>query len=240
MAKYFNNKVKTGRLAGSVFAVRYGETIERAYQPMVNNPKSQAQVEARAKMKLMSQLAAVCAPVIAIPRDGAKSPRNLFISTNYGLTEYTADTAKINLPMVQLTKSIVALPPISAVRAQTGISASLSGQAVASNNPIDVNRIVYCFFEIQADEELRFMTSAVATEAGTGGLWPVNDVVSTARPVVVLAYGIRDNSNKAVVIFGEMTVPSASSVAQLITSRRLTEEDITTTETRGMIVETGA
>ena len=81
MAKYINNKIKSGRVAGSVFAVRYGEVIERAYNPYVSNPKSEAQVEARAKLKLLSQLAAVVAPVLAMPREGAKTSRNKFVAT---------------------------------------------------------------------------------------------------------------------------------------------------------------
>lgn len=56
MAKYYNNKIKTGRLAGSVFAVRNGEVIERAYNPIVANPRTDAQLLQRAKMNLAGQI----------------------------------------------------------------------------------------------------------------------------------------------------------------------------------------
>ena len=56
MAKYYNNKIKTGRVAGSVFAVRNGEVIERAYNPIVANPRTDAQLIQRAKMNLAGQI----------------------------------------------------------------------------------------------------------------------------------------------------------------------------------------
>lgn len=56
MAKYYNNKIKTGRVAGSVFAVRNGEVIERAYNPIVANPRTDAQLLQRAKMNLAGQI----------------------------------------------------------------------------------------------------------------------------------------------------------------------------------------
>ena len=56
MAKYYNNKIKTGRVAGSVFAVRNGEVIERAYNPIVANPRTDAQLMQRAKMNLAGQI----------------------------------------------------------------------------------------------------------------------------------------------------------------------------------------
>lgn len=56
MAKYYNNKIKTGRVGGSVFAVRNGEVIERAYNPIVANPRTDAQLIQRAKMNLAGQI----------------------------------------------------------------------------------------------------------------------------------------------------------------------------------------
>lgn len=56
MAKYYNSKIKTGRVAGSVFAVRNGEVIERAYNPVVANPRTDAQLVQRAKMNLAGQI----------------------------------------------------------------------------------------------------------------------------------------------------------------------------------------
>lgn len=231
MAKFYNNRVKTGRVAGSVFAIRNGETIERAYQPIVSNPKSTAQVGSRAKLKLLSQLSAVMASVIAIPRQGGVSSRNLFTKVNYPLTTFSDDTANIELANVQLTKSVVALPAIDALRTEAGIVASLS--SAAGLGSVDVNRVVYCLFDKQGDNKLRYVASRIATEPSADNDWKVRNLPLINDAAVVLAYGIRDNTENARVVFGNMTAPVAETVAKIVTSRTLDETDVTLTETRG-------
>ena len=133
MAKYYNNKIKSGRVAGSVFAVRFGEVIERAYNPIVSNPNTPAQVEARAKLKLMSQLSAVMAPVIAMPRQGAVSARNIFTRENYQSATFTDGNADIAITSVKLTKSVVALPQLTATRQAFDIQVSLNLASAAGS-----------------------------------------------------------------------------------------------------------
>ena len=102
----------TGKVADVVMSVRNGEQIARKYQPIVTNPNTPAQVEARAKLKLMSQLSAVMASVIAIPRKGNVSSRNGFVKKNYQSLTYASQQADIALANVQLTDSVVAMPSI--------------------------------------------------------------------------------------------------------------------------------
>lgn len=220
----------TGKLADMVMTVRNGEQIARKYQPIVHNPSSPAQVAQRAKMKLLSQLSAVMAPVIAIPRKGSVSSRNLFTKKNFGTVTFADNTADIVLNNVQLTSSVVAFPAIAANRNEAGISAYIDN---AQNlGAINVSRVVYCMFEKQADNKLRFVDSKVATSAGSGG-WEVDDLPLITSEVVILAYGVRDNTEAARVAFGNLEAIAAEQVAQLVTSRSLTEADITLSETRG-------
>lgn len=215
-----------GKVADVVMAVRNGEQIVRKYQPIVSNPNSAAQVANRAKMKLMSQLSAVMAPVIAIPRMGTKSSRNLFVKTNYKSVTYTTDTASIPLADVQLTSSVVALPAVFATRGADSINANLG------TIDVDVNRVVYAMFA-KYDNELRYVGSAVANEAGTvAAPWAVT-LPLVSDDVVVYAYGIRDNNENAKVVFGNLETPDAQTVANLIVTRTLLESDITVTRTRG-------
>lgn len=231
MAKFYNNRVKSGRLAGSVFAIRNGETIERAYQPVVANPKSPAQVASRAKLKLMSQLSAVMAPVIAIPRQGSVSSRNLFTKKNYGATSYNSNEASIDLLAVQLTSSVVSLPDLTVTRTSGNVLVSLN--AIQSS---DLNRVVYAVFEKQEDETLRFLTSSVVSEPGADNNFPTTITLDSASiTAVIYAYGVRDNSMAARVVFGNLQVPTAQTVAKLIVSRALTGADITVTETKARI-----
>ena len=230
MAKFYNSRVKTGRLAGSVFAIRNGETIERAYQPVVSNPNTPAQVAVRAKLKVLSQLSAVLAPAIAMPRVGSVSTRNRFTKENYLLTSFATDTASIDLTNVQLTKSVVALPSVVVQRSESNFSLSLSNVT-----PLALDRVVYVVLAKSAGNKLRFVESTVVSTPGENfnfnGILP-----AVPESCVVYAYGIRDNNDRARVTFGNLSVLSAESVATLLTSRTLQETDVTLTETRGVNV----
>lgn len=233
MAKYYNNQKKTGKVAGSVFSIRYGETIERAYNPVVANPNTPGQVSARARLKLLSQLSAVLGPYIAIPREGAVSARNLFTRKNYRLTSYNNDEAEITLTDIQLTKSVVALPSIVANRSEGGINVLVSGGQYLGD--LDVDRVVYVMLAKGADNRLRAVTSLVVNEAGVNNTYS-GVLPATTSEVLVLAYGVRDNTEAARVVFGDMLVMSAEDIAKIIVTRQLLDIDVTLTETKGVIV----
>lgn len=235
MAKY--NPVtgkRIGKVGGEVYSVVRGEAIVREKPIVVSNPNTEAQVEVRAKLKLMSQLSAVLGPVIAIPREGIKSPRNLFVKANYGLTSYANSEADINLNGVQLTKSAVGLSGFTADRS--------NGQSIHvvmdENLAGDFDRVVYIAAMKLADGTLRLLDSAVVTTPGTDGNFPA-ELEYTANAVVVYAYGMRDNSDSSRATFGNMLAPSAETVAKIIVSRSLTLADVTMTETRGLTMLVG-
>lgn len=217
----------TGKLADTVMSVRNGEQIARKYQPVVFNPSTPAQVAQRAKLKLLSQLSAVMAPVIAMPRQGNISSRNRFTKVNFPAVTYSTDTASVNLTAVKLTHSVVSLPPLEAAFGENAIAVSLSDTA-----SLDVNRVVYVAFRKMADESLRLAGSVVVSTPGAdnafAGSIPVESVYAD---YVVYAYGMRDNNENARIAFGDMTVPTAQTVANLVVTRVLTENDITLTET---------
>ena len=215
----------TGKLADTVMSVRNGEQIARKYQPVVFNPSTPKQIETRAKMKLLSQLSAVMAPVIAIARQGAVSSRNMFTKVNYPFTTYADNTADITLTSVQLTKSIVSLPNITAVREGNNVNVQLASSAA-------LNRVVYLFFTKQADNTLRYIYSEVVNASGDLDTFQASAQFS-GIPIIVYAYGVRDNSAAARVTFGNMQVVTAETVAKVITSRALLDTDVTLTETKG-------
>lgn len=217
-----------GKLGGTVFAIRNGEQILREYNPSPLNPSTVSQIEARAKLKLMSQVSAVMAPVIAIRRQGPVSSRNMFVKTNYPLATYADNTASIMLTGIQLTKSVVALPALAASRSGSNINLNL-------NSPTLVDRVVYIVFSKQSDNTLRLVTSKVVTTPGSGNNFATEIAVSN-EVNVVYAYGVRDNTEAARVTFGNMQVLSAETVAKLIASRVLLDSDVTLTETRAVEV----
>ena len=224
-----------GKVADVVMAVRNGEQIVRKYQPIVSNPSTAGQIASRAKLKLMSQLSTVMAPVIAIRRVGSVSSRNMFVKGNYRLATYADNAASANLLGIQLTKSVVSMPAIVATRGAQGITAAID-QPVEGGS-LDVNRVVYALFEKESNDRLRFVASRVATAAGTPSTWAVNDFpLITNNECIVYAYGVRDNTDAARTIFGNMQAATGVDVASLIVSRTLLESDITITETRAVSI----
>lgn len=223
----------TGKLADVVMSVRNGEQIARKYQPVVFNPSTPAQIAQRAKLKLISQLSAVMAPVIAIRRQGSVSSRNLFTKLNIRKATYGEDTASVNLESVSLTNSIVSLPDVVVSRdAGTGrLTANMSA------TPSGMSRIIYAFFVKQPDETLRLVNTQVVSSAP----WASEAVeAATALEYVVYAYGVRDNTDNARAVFGSMETVTAEQVAKLVVSRTLTEVDVTLTETKATTVPVAA
>ena len=226
--------VGTGKLGSMVYSVRNGQQIVRQYNPIVANPSTAAQVEVRSKMKLMSQLAAIVAPVIAIQSEGLKTKRNLFISKNYPLAAYSEETASVDMANVQLTKSNTAFPDFSVDRS--------GGQSIAvhlSENAANLfDRVIYCAVISQADGSLRLWDDVLVTEAGSGGLFPAV-LPYTPNAIAVYGYGIRANNDDAKAAYANLKSGDAGKLAQILTSRNATLEAITISETKGVVLEVG-
>ena len=220
----------TGKLADVVMSVRNGEQIARKYQPVVFNPSTPAQIATRAKLKLASQLSAVMAPYIAFRKEGTISSRNMFVKENYKLLTYSENTAAAQLENIQLTKSVVSLPSVTATNAGGNISVQLDSVAP------ELSRVVYVAFARSDDNTLRYNGSIVVSiEGSTARFSGTINALQNANSIVY-AYGIRDNTEAARVTFGNMTLPTSVEVANLIVSRNLTETDVTLTETRSASV----
>lgn len=222
----------TGKLADTVMTVRNGEQIARKYQPIVANPNTPAQIEARAKLKMFSQLSAVLGPYIAIPSEGPVSSRNLFVKDNYHLATYADNTASVDLNNVQLTKSVVGMDEIGVTRTGYTLNVNLG------HGDATLDRVIYVAVLKLNDNRLRVAGSAVVQKSA-GLTFPGTIDATTLNEVVVYAYGIRDNTEAARAVFGNITAVSAEQVAKLIVTRSLTAADITMTETRAVTVTAG-
>lgn len=218
----------TGKLGSSVFSTVAGKQVVRQYQPVVANPSTAAQTNQRARLKLASQLAAALAPIIAIPRDGLKSSRNLFIKKNMDAITANGGTAQVTYENLQLTNGNVGLPAINIVRdAASGVTISLAESAGAS-----VSRVVYCLYKKTSEQQLQFVSSKVCEVAGDDNTFPqVFDYL--AGELVAFAYGMKDLSGKATAKYGDYSAQNGVDVAQLILSREINSSDFQLTQTRG-------
>lgn len=221
----------SGKLGSSVFSVQAGEQIVRQYQPVVTNPSTQVQVNNRARLKLISQLSAVMSDVIAIPRKGNVTSRNLFVSDNYHVTEAINGVATVDLSAIGLTRGGINIPYVNAVRVDTtSIDVELADKA----NQI-VSRVVYVMFYRNRSGELQLADSAVVETAGDDGVFPYS-FGYVAQDVVVYAYGIFDKNNKATAKFSDYAVETGTQVASLVSDRKVSDKDYLISKTQGIFL----
>lgn len=223
-----------GKVGSIVYAISAGQQIAREYQPVVMNPSTPSQVENRSKLKLMSQLAAAYKGSIAIRKDGLKSARNLFISENYDKVTIVGSAANVNLNRVQLTKSNVGMGGFSADRSSGNKIAVVLNEDMSAN----FDKVVYCAFRKDANGHLIAQGSIVVNKEANAGTFAGN-LPYTADAVVVYAYGMKIDSERANAAFSNMTAPSAEQVAKLIATSTEVAAGTTLSQTVGLTMMVG-
>lgn len=228
----------SGKLGAVVFSTSGGETISREYNPNVSNPSTQAQVNQRARMKLMSQLSASLAPVLAMTKDGLVSKRNKFTKLNFPASYALNGFAQITYENVQITEGNTALPALTAVGfTEQGIYDITVGFEAEPSTTIA--RIVYCLFRKSNEGKLEYVQSAIITERQAQGATIYFKNVFHPLPVaeyVIFAYGMSDTSERASATYGDLNVVTASDLARLVATRGLSYSDYQFTQTRAITI----
>lgn len=218
----------TGKIGNIVTSQVGGQTIAREYQPNVSNPSTQAQTDQRAKMKLMSQIAASLAPVIAIPKEGLKSSRNLFIKKNFGSAMAENGVAQITYENLQLTNGNAGIPAIHVERDQeNGVTVHFVERCDAS-----VTRVVYILYKKTSEATLQYVQSIIVDVPGEEGTFR-GSLLYTTGDIVVFAYGMKDLNAKATAQFSNYSVANGEDIAKLTLTRNLKLSDYQFTQTRG-------
>lgn len=224
--KISSQQVGRGKLGNAIYSEVGGACIARAYRESISNPSTPAQVAQRAKMKLMTQVGANMAPVIAIPKAGLVSSRNKFVSKNFPLTSYDNGAASVDLSGIQLTDGHSSLPGLSVENEQAGgLVVSLASAADAT-----ISRVVYIVYAITADKQLSLVDSKVVETAGENRLFPETFAYQSGS-YIVYAYGMRDMNSGATAKFANMGIQNASVIASLVATRTLSSSDYQFTAT---------
>lgn len=227
----------TGKIGSIVFSTSGGETIAREYNPHVANPNTQAQVDQRARMKLMSQLSASLSPVIAMTKEGLVSRRNKFVKKNFASSYALDGVAQVTYENVQLTEGNLALPTITLLADVYQGSRNLVATFSEEPSP-NIARVVWCVFSKSTEGQLSLVASAIQTQrefSGGGTTYyfsqQFNDM--PAGDLVVYAYGMVDTSERATAEYGNLNVVTGSDLAKLVASRAISFTDYQFTKTRG-------
>lgn len=221
----------SGKLGNMVVARVAGETIARDYNPNVANPNTNLQVGQRSRFKLASQVSAALADVIAIPRQGLKSARNLFVKKNFENFVKVGDNSAVNLPALQITAGSISPLVIEVDRSGTDMEIYLNNGA-----PEGLSRMVYCIYKVGAYQQLEFIRSIVLTEAGSDDDFEASTEKVTGQ-ILVLAYGIFDANASATAKYADYAVESAQDIAQLVATRALSTTDFRFTKTSGVMLQ---
>lgn len=192
----------SGKMGSAVFRVRNGAQVVTQYNPIVKNPDSAGQQEARAKFKLLSQLGAIMesgfGTMAVTKRAGKSAPsqRNAFMQLNYPLVavDMSSDVperATILMDRVQLTKSSRILGNIANTSGSVGVTeipsevANVRFVVVGYRQYKEVNPDSGSFI-IKVKPETKAIVD-VPVENGAAILGPVSDY---GNKVTVLAYGL--------------------------------------------------
>lgn len=223
----------SGKLGTSVFTTVKGTQIVRQHQPVVTNPSTKLQVAQRSRFKLVSQIAASMADVIAIPRIGLTSSRNLFIKKNMPAVLGNVEGAQVSYEKLQLTNGTAALPDIVVHRTGNDLTLELESDARKI-----VNRVIYCIFKKSSVNQLELVHSAIVSDAGEDGYF-FFETPNIAGDLAIYAYGMKDTSASASATFGNYKVTNASDVATLVSNRSISSKDFIFTKTRGTTLFSG-
>lgn len=225
----------TGKIGSIVFSTSGGETIAREYNPHVANPSTMAQVDQRARMKLMSQISASLAQSLAYTKSGLVSARNKFVKRNFENTYALNGVAQCSYENLQLTEGNLGLPGISVIGVVQQDSRNI-GAALSSEPSSSINRVVYSFFLKTEEGKLSFIKSVIATTRLMDGETRYFMCRVDGMPegdIVVFAYGMIDTSESATARYGELNVITGSDLAKLVATRSISYTDYQFTQTRG-------
>ena len=190
----------TGKFAGAAFqqSPGNGTILREVVKP--TNPSTEAQVEQRAKFKLMSQVATLLHAVIAMKREGNITPRNMFVKINSPLLSFNKaqSRAKIELTKLQLTKSVQNVSMSTGYNEETG----MHWANIESQQPIFYGAV---FVLISYREEGVAYIKAIGRKTKEAAIDQIYQEFDTAAPGdVVLAYGIMQDTAGLAVKYGNI------------------------------------
>lgn len=203
----------SGKLGSSVFAISSGEQIVREYNPVVENPNTPAQVEQRAKFKLMSQVAAALGSIIVIPKDGLISSRNRFVGLNIGKATYADGTASVDVTKLNITGGSIAFPKAERTMGSSGPEVRLKSAA-----PAGVDSVVYALVTSNDDDKLQVASTAVVETAGNNRLFEYKNE-NLPSDGYIFAYGVKGDVAAALAEYGDYEKKLAETLATLVAER---------------------
>ena len=249
----------SGKMGNAVFRQRNGETIIAQYQPIVKNPNTLSQQNARAAFKLATQLSAIMAPalgsmgVINRPARPGHNPRNGFVARNYKLITTTSDptsankvTATIAMEKVQLTESLKQFGIISATGGNGNISGSIAGLPSLGAGNISAKIVLIGYEPLENGGRRAYIHSMLDVPRKDGSSPAQFDFQITTLPqsadFTILSFGMIElTEGKAKVDYNNIHTPSdINFISSVVIDESLADGSMEVTNTIGINVTTTA
>lgn len=211
----------SGKVGASVWAVNSGVQIVRPYQPKVSNPNTDAQVEQRAKLKLMSQLAAALAPGLAFKKKGLVSPRNQFIAKNIGICTYSEDIgAQVDVLSLAITPGTQAGPTYTAELVTNSHVVNVTFPQSGNENFDGFIVVSVSSIGTDIESQLRF-NDVVYLQKGTNLEGTEVDVKYSGEDAFIFAYGLTGAKSSGSISYENYLVEREQGIASLEVVKRL-------------------
>lgn len=208
----------TGKVGAFLLQVNSGVQILKEKPVKVANPNTDAQAEQRAKLKLMSQLAADLAQTIAFQKKGLVSARNQFISANIGKCTFENNEAKVNVDTLDLTGGTIQIPAPD-LDGENGVLLSEAA-------PASVNAVLYAIYKRGADNQLNLVGQKIVSVAGENNNFPTT-IEHDSGFMVIYAYGILNNGKASILSYEDYVA-------------NLTQDEATLQYVRSVVVRGGS
>lgn len=237
-------QIKTGKKAG-VITYKVGDTIlVREYTPKVHNPRTEKQVQQRAKIKLLAQITAILRFFIAIFPSSGKSARSIFQRLNYPLITAQNTIASLNYSQVLLSDSLRPLPQVE--KDVVFIDTRFRKYIHFLNEPTeDILRVFYFLFTKTDNGKLSLVDYYLSERRTTptargffnwaGAPFEIDENGKSLYDYVVYAVGMGDNSEEATEYFLNLDVDYIEQVGRLISEKLISSTDYYFTETKSLL-----
>lgn len=212
----------TGKVGAFLLQVNSGVQILKEKPVKVANPQTDAQVEQRAKLKLMSQLAADMAQSIGFQKSGLVSARNQFISKNIEKCTFEDNEAKIQLADIDLTPGSVIMP--YPVFGQAGAFELVGGA------PANVNAVLYALYHVIDSYRLALADQKIVTEAGAERKFPTT-LENVSGQQICFVYGVTGTAGAGLVDYEDYEAADGGNFAVLQYVRRIVTKGGSLTKT---------
>lgn len=222
----------SGKMGSAVFAINGGEQIVREHNPRISNPKTQAQIEQRAKFKLLAQIAADLAPALFFKRKGLINARNQFIAANMPLCTYDNEEANVPVYDLKLSPSSSVLPTVHADKRDNYYRCGLDDKPYT---PLEGVFYIGIITESSVGGSSRLQVTGVEyeTDAGVYGQYSHNCPWSDVN--IVFALGVKKVDGSKKIIYGDYDAGDATGLAALGVLLNIKENAAYITQSRGTL-----